>query len=72
MLLFILLFSLAILFSLGTPVVFSLMISSLIYLLLAGIDPRIVIQKIVLGPDSFVLLAVPFFILAAQIILNVA
>ena len=67
MLLFILLFSLAILFSLGTPVVFSLMISSLIYLLLAGIDPRIVIQKIVLGPDSFVLLAVPFFILAAQI-----
>ena len=67
MLLFILLFSLAILFSLGTPVVFSLMISSLIYLLLAGIDPSIVIQKIVLGPDSFVLLAVPFFILAAQI-----
>jgi len=67
MLLFILLFSLAILFSLGTPVVFSLMISSLIYLLLAGIDPRIVIQKIVMGPDSFVLLAVPFFILAAQV-----
>ena len=67
MLLFILLFSLAILFSLGTPMVFSLMISSLIYLLLAGIDPSIVIQKIVLGPDSFVLLAVPFFILAAQI-----
>jgi tripartite ATP-independent transporter DctM subunit len=43
------------------------MISSLVYLLLAGIDPRIVIQKIVLAPDSFVLLAVPFFILAAQI-----
>jgi len=49
------------------PVVFSLLISSLIYLTLAGIDPRIVIQKIVFGPDSFVLLAVPFFILAAQI-----
>jgi tripartite ATP-independent transporter DctM subunit len=43
------------------------MISSLVYLLLAGIDPRIIIQKIILGPDSFVLLAVPFFILAAQI-----
>ncbi len=67
MLLFILLFSLAILFSLGTPVVFSLTISSLIYVLLAGIDPQIVIQKIIMGPDSFVLLAVPFFILAAQI-----
>jgi tripartite ATP-independent transporter DctM subunit len=67
MLLFILLFSLVILFSLGTPVVFSLTISSLIYVLLAGIDPQIVIQKIIMGPDSFVLLAVPFFILAAQI-----
>lgn len=67
MLLLVLVLTLAILFSLGMPVVFSLIISSLIYLLLAGIDPRIVIQKIVMGPDSFVLLAVPFFILAAQI-----
>lgn len=67
MLLSVLVLTLAILFSLGMPVVFSLMISSLVYLLLAGIDPRIVIQKIVMGPDSFVLLAVPFFILAAQI-----
>jgi len=67
MLLWVLLLTLAILFSLGMPVVFSLLISSLIYLTLAGIDPRIVIQKIVFGPDSFVLLAVPFFILAAQI-----
>jgi tripartite ATP-independent transporter DctM subunit len=67
MLLLVLIITLALLFSLGMPVVFSLMISSLAYLLLAGIDPRIVIQKIVLGPDSFVLLAVPFFILAAQI-----
>jgi tripartite ATP-independent transporter DctM subunit len=67
MLLLILIVTLAILFSLGMPVVFSLMISSLIYLLLAGIDPKIIIQKIVMGPDSFVLLAVPFFILAAQI-----
>jgi tripartite ATP-independent transporter DctM subunit len=67
MLLLVLILTLCILFSLGMPVVFSLMISSLVYLLLAGIDPRIVIQKIILGPDSFVLLAVPFFILAAQI-----
>ncbi len=67
MLLLILIVTLAILFSLGMPVVFSLMISSLVYLLLAGIDPKIVIQKLVMGPDSFVLLAVPFFILAAQI-----
>ena len=67
MLLLVLILTLCILFSLGMPVVFSLMISSLVYLLLAGIDPRIVIQKIVMGPDSFVLLAVPFFILAAQI-----
>jgi tripartite ATP-independent transporter DctM subunit len=63
----VLILTLCILFSLGMPVVFSLMISSLVYLLLAGIDPRIIIQKIILGPDSFVLLAVPFFILAAQI-----
>jgi tripartite ATP-independent transporter DctM subunit len=67
MLLWILLLTLAVLFSLGMPVVFSLLISSLVYLTLAGIDPRIVIQKIIMGPDSFVLLAVPFFILAAQI-----
>jgi tripartite ATP-independent transporter DctM subunit len=67
MLLWVLLLTLVVLFSLGMPVVFSLMISSLVYLTLAGIDPRIVIQKIILGPDSFVLLAVPFFILAAQI-----
>lgn len=67
MLLLVLALTLAILFSLGMPVVFSLMISSLVYLLLAGIDPSIVIQKIIMGPDSFVLLAVPFFILAAQI-----
>jgi tripartite ATP-independent transporter DctM subunit len=67
MLLLVLIVTLCILFSLGMPVVFSLMISSLVYLLLAGIDPRIVIQKMVMGPDSFVLLAVPFFILAAQI-----
>jgi tripartite ATP-independent transporter DctM subunit len=67
MLLLVLVLTLAILFSLGMPVVFSLMISSLVYLLLAGIDPRIVIQKLVMGPDSFVLLAVPFFIMAAQI-----
>jgi tripartite ATP-independent transporter DctM subunit len=67
MLLLVLILTLCVLFSLGMPIVFSLMISSLVYLLLAGIDPRIVIQKIVLAPDSFVLLAVPFFILAAQI-----
>jgi tripartite ATP-independent transporter DctM subunit len=67
MLLLVLVLTLCVLFSLGMPVVFSLMISSLVYLLLAGIDPRIVIQKIVMGPDSFVLLAVPFFIMAAQI-----
>jgi len=67
MLLLVLVLTMAILFSLGMPVVFSLMISSLVYLLLAGIDPRIVIQKVIMGPDSFVLLAVPFFILAAQI-----
>lgn len=67
MLLCVLILTMVVLFSLGMPVVFSLMISSLVYLLLAGIDPRIVIQKMVMGPDSFVLLAVPFFILAAQI-----
>jgi len=67
MLLWILLLTLAVLFSLGMPVVFSLLVSSLVYLTLAGIDPRIVIQKIIMGPDSFVLLAVPFFIMAAQI-----
>jgi tripartite ATP-independent transporter DctM subunit len=67
MLLLVLILTLAILFSLGMPVVFSLLVSSLIYLLLAGIDPKIVIQKIIFGPDTFVLLAVPFFIMAAQI-----
>jgi tripartite ATP-independent transporter DctM subunit len=67
MLLLVLVLTLTTLFSLGMPVVFSLMISSLVYLSLAGIDPSIVIQKIIFGVDTFVLLAVPFFILAAQI-----
>ncbi len=54
-------------FLLNVPVAFSLIFSSSLYLLLSGIDPLMVTQKLIGGMDSFVLLAIPLFILAAEL-----
>ena len=51
----------------GAPVAFSMLGSSIIYLLVEGIPLEIAAQRMAAGPDSFPLLAVSFFILAGNI-----
>ena len=60
--------SLVILLILGVPIGFSLFISSLVYLLIVGEFPLyIVTQKMIAGPDSFTLLAIPLFVAAGSL-----
>lgn len=57
-----------ILLALNTPVAFALGMTSLAYLLLEGTIPLgIMVQRMVRGVDSFVILAVPLFILAGAL-----
>lgn len=63
--------SLLVLLLTGVPVFAALGISSLVYILAAGIPPLIVVQQMFDGIDKFPLLAVPFFILAG-ILMNSA
>lgn len=56
-----------ILILLGLPVAFALGISSLVYLLVEGVDLSMVAQSLVRGVDSFTLLAVPFFLLVGEL-----
>jgi tripartite ATP-independent transporter DctM subunit len=58
--------SLAVLLLAGIPVFVAIGGAAAIYILVNGINPIIVIQQMVAGVDSFTLLAVPFFILAAN------
>lgn len=50
----------------GVPIGFTLMLSSFSYLLIEGVSITIALQKFVSGVNSFTLIAVPFFILAAN------
>ncbi len=53
--------------ALGVPVAFALLLSGIALMLHMGIfDSQIVAQNLVNGADSFVLLAVPFFMLAGE------
>lgn len=52
---------------LGVPIAFSLGLSSVIYLLMADIPLSIVPQKMFAGLNSFVLLSIPGFILAGNL-----
>ncbi|MDR7485307.1 MAG: TRAP transporter large permease [Armatimonadota bacterium] len=55
-------------FASGLPVAFALGLGCAVYMLLVGtIDITIVAQRMIFGIDSFLLLAVPFFILAAEV-----
>jgi tripartite ATP-independent transporter DctM subunit len=64
-LLFALLFGLLVL---GAPVAVALALSSLVYILVEGRVPDIVVMhRVINGVDSFPLLAVPFFILAGNL-----
>ncbi len=52
----------------GTPIGYSIMLSALVYMGFAGLDSALVGEKIVVGLyKSFILLAVPLFIVAANI-----
>ncbi|QQK79613.1 TRAP transporter large permease [Salicibibacter cibi] len=56
-----------VLIMLGVPIAFSLGISSLLYLLLTDIPLTIIPQAMFSGMDSFVMLAIPAFILAGNL-----
>lgn len=56
----------------GVPVAVSLAVSSLLYLVFFGVAPDIIAaQRMIAGVESFPLLAVPFFILAGNL-MNIA
>jgi tripartite ATP-independent transporter DctM subunit len=57
----------AVLLALGVPIAFSLAISSVVYLLMVDIPLTIVPQRFFAGMDSFVLLCIPGFILAGNL-----
>lgn len=64
----VLLVSFFLLMILKVPISFSLLISSLLYLTGTGISPIVAVQRMAMGiGDSFPLMAVPFFILAGNI-----
>ena len=52
---------------LGVPVAYSLGISSFLYIMIAGIDLFAIPQKMYAGMDSFVLLCIPGFVLAGNL-----
>ena len=58
---------LALLLVLGVPVAVSLAGASLVYILIDGTPPVVMIHTMVNGVDSFPLLAIPFFILAGHL-----
>ncbi len=55
------------LIALGLPIAFALMFAGVALMLLIGqFDSQIVVQNAIAGADNFVLMAVPFFILAGE------
>ncbi len=58
------------LIALGVPVTFSLGISSLLFFVAEGIPLSTFVQKLAMSVDSFPLLALPFFILAGNLMNN--
>ena len=64
--------SFLVLLILGLPVALAMAVSSLLYMLLTGTAPDVVLaQRMIAGVESFPLLAVPFFILAGNL-MNIA
>lgn len=62
-----LLISFIVLVLLNVPIAFSLAISSLLALYFGGFPFTLVIQRMINASDSFILLAIPFFILAGNL-----
>lgn len=67
----VLLFSFFILLIFGCPISFTLLISSMLTLLVKGLPLAMIPQNLIGGAESFTLLAVPFYILAGEI-MNIA
>jgi len=64
----VLLLGLIVLILLNVPIAFSLLAASILYLVLQGDVPLIAAaQRVVAGTDHYLLLAIPFFFLAAEI-----
>lgn len=59
--------SLVLLLLIGTPVFAAIGASSVLYMFTHGLNPLVALQRMVAGVDSFTLLAVPFFILAGNL-----
>ncbi len=59
--------SLIFLLMIGTPVFAAIGAASVLYMLIHDLNPLVAIQRMVAGVDSFTLLAVPFFILAGNL-----
>src|SRR5687768_6727690 len=56
----------------GVPVAISMAVASVLYLVIYGVAPDIIVaQRMIAGVESFPLLAVPFFILAGNL-MNIA
>jgi TRAP-type mannitol/chloroaromatic compound transport system permease large subunit len=54
--------------ALGMPIAFALLVSSVILMYFLGIfDTQIIAQNLISGADSFPLLAIPFFMLAGEL-----
>lgn len=69
--LFVLIASFFVMLFLGIPIAFALCLSSLLYMLLYSSVPLIIIgQQMLKGVDSFTLLAIPFFIIAGNLMTN--
>ena len=52
----------------GVPIAFTMVVAGLVAVLVKGsFDPMVVVQNMFAGIDSFPLLAIPFFILAAEL-----
>ena len=59
--------------ALDIPIAFSMLLASILYLLADGHVPLIAVaQRMVAGTDQYLLLAIPFFFLAAELMSSAA
>jgi C4-dicarboxylate transporter, DctM subunit len=62
--------SLLVLMALKVPIAFAMGISSLAYILVSGTSLRLLAQYLIVNLDSFTLLAIPFFVLAGELMVR--
>lgn len=59
--------SFIVLLALGVPIAFTICLSALLVMIAGGVSPLMIIQRMFTAADSFSLIAVPFFILAGDL-----